>query len=109
MTIDLVAVLLTLFLSGNTITYQHTDDVWVQTDTFVELDACLTVSYDWPWGSPIETGREYVNLEPWEIRADIVGIFLWTQFDVRTEDATIDEGVSSVLLPPGSDKVKICR
>lgn len=74
-------------------------------------DLCdgLTVTIDWNTypGSPLMGSREYRNVEPWEIRADVVGDFLWLQFDHRVADSWND--VTSVELTPGTSEVVVCK
>lgn len=72
-------------------------------------DACVTVAIGRDDdGSPFKAGKTYVNIdEPWMIRTDIIGTFLWVQFDRET--STIDENVSSIPIPQDATEITVCR
>jgi len=86
---------------------------WHATETAppAGLDKCVIVDVAWHLGghSPIITNLTYLNIQQWEIRTDIVGTFLWTQFDKQQATDDIYDGTSSIPLKVGVERVEVCR
>ena len=116
MSIDIVAFLLTFIIGATAPAAVHeyqpssAPAEWVATlEQPPDLDRCAVITIDWTSGQAVQTGKTYVNLEPWQIRTDLVGPYLWTQFDKKTPVSDVYEDTSSVLLEPGTTRVEICR
>lgn len=119
--IDIILAILTLINSQGdaSVTYElpAPPAIAVEVAVVVPDIACtpgVTVAIDWieivPGEGaihPLQGERTVRGLEPGEVRTDVVGTFLWLQFDREVSSDT--EDITSVELTPGTTSVEVCR
>lgn len=124
---DIIAALLALIALVNgsgeeTSAYEVFEDpvtpVVVQVEpepVIVETEPCRGTVVEIVWmdteygPNPLQGGRVNTGIEVGEIRTDVVGDFLWVQFDhIDNPDSQADD-IVSFFIEPGTTEIEVCK
>ncbi len=72
---------------------------------------CAVLEIEWDGGPRLVTEQAYEPFAPGELRASVVGTYLWIQWD-RPDTGDADSqaaDIGSIELEPGTESVEVCR